>query len=139
MAIPLAGFHKVKGRKDENEVRLLVFNKASLLENQHFPLDFIDYEIDNEIRLIEKESKDLDYYIFVTEARKKYIELKLNPTNKADYKNLRPIPKIERIILGPKLYEIAKLRKEFKEKARKGLGYEIEVETSKIDLSNIRN
>jgi hypothetical protein len=133
LAIPLAGFHKVNGFEDENEVRLLVFNKSDL-ENYHFPLDFIEHEVNNETRLIERESLDLDYYIFVTEARKKYIELELNPVNRDEYKGLRPIPKIKKIVLGPKLYEIANLKEEFKTLAKKGLGYDIEVVKSKIEL-----
>jgi hypothetical protein len=138
LAIPLAGFHKIKDFESENEVRLLVFNKKSLLENYHFPLDLIPCPIENDDRLIEIESVDLPYYIYATDARKKYIELELNSRILKNYNGLRPMPKIEKIILGNKLFEIYNLKQEFKEKAKEKLGYEIEVETSKINISNIK-
>jgi len=112
--LPLAAFHKTKGFKNEREVRLLVINKDSLLnieKSQYEPI------------IVEKAENKIT---------KSYIELLLNPKNKEDYKGLRPIPKIEKIILGPKLIGIAEIKEELKKLAKEGLGYDVEVIKSKI-------
>lgn len=119
--LPLAAFHKTKDFKKEKEVRLLVINKDAFIkdqESQYMPI------------IVERKGIDIS---------KSYIEFLLNPTNRDGYKNHRPIPKVEKIILGPRAENHHVLKDELKELAIRGLGYEIEVETSKIDLSNIGN
>ncbi|NPD45119.1 DUF2971 domain-containing protein [Lentimicrobium sp. S6] len=117
--LPLAAFHKTKGFKKEKEVRLLVINKDAFVKNQKSQYDPI---------IVQKEGNEIT---------KSYIEFLLNPPKKEAYKNRRPIPKVEKIILGPRIENHSVLKDELKELAIRGLGYEIEVETSKIDLSNI--
>lgn len=138
LAIPLAGFHKVNGFESENEIRLLVFNKDSLLENYHFLFDYKEIEVNKKMRIIMKDSESLIYYVY-PDGKKSYIELDMKNNKSDEYKSYFPVPKIESVILGYNLNLIEKHKEELKELAWQGLRYEIEVETSKIDLSNIRN
>lgn len=108
--LPLAAFHKTKGYKKENEVRFIVVN-TSLFD-----------------------SWDERNYNVINDENKSFIELELHPKHKKQYKEIRPIPKIEKIILGPKLIEVAMIRSELKNLAKEGLGYDVEVEKSKLKI-----
>lgn len=119
--LPLAAFHKTKGFKKEKEVRLLFINKDAFIKEQESQYDPI---------IVERKG---------IEITKSYIEFLLNPRNREAYKNHRPIPIVEKIILGPRIENHSVLKDELKELAIRGLGYEIEVETSKIDLNNIEH
>lgn len=116
--LPLAAFHKTKDFKKEKEVRLLVINKDAFINDQK-----------SQYKPIVVERKGV-------EITKSYIEFLLKPTNRNDYIIHRPIPKVEKIIIGPRAENLPVLKDELKELAIRGLGYEIEVVTSKIDLSN---
>lgn len=107
--LPLAAFHKTKGYKKENEVRFIVVN-TSLFNSWD----------------------ERNYNIFNGNNNRSYVELELHPSNKERFAELRPIPKIEKIILGPNLIETAKLKVELNILAKESLGYEVKVEKSKL-------
>ena len=133
--LPLAGFHKMNGFEEEKEVRFLVVNKDTMLERHSTYLEFAEIEVNGEKRKAEADSTALDYNVYVTDTLKSYIEFELHPKHKVlNDKRSIPIPKIEKIILGPKLTETAKLKIELNKLAKENLGYEVKVEKSKLKL-----
>ena len=120
--LPLAAFHKTNGWVKENEIRFMV--TKDYLNNKN----------------IYQEKKDCD---------KTFIELELN-TNRFKSKVKRvfdnnddstkwaldsyPVPKIEKLILGPRMDEYDKIAEELKKLAKEGLGHDIEVVKSKLKM-----
>ncbi len=129
--LPLAAFHKTKDYKKENEVRFLVINKDAFLENetsQYEPIINVDTQHNNSNSYIELE---LNNNRFVENAINVF---KSDPGFAKKAAEQRPIPKIEKIILGPKLIETVKLKAELNKLAIENLGYKIKVEKSTLVL-----
>ena len=141
--LPVAAFHKAEDYVQEQEVRFMVLNKDLYL--QSFPTLWKTNKIKLEEgkRTLIEESKQLEYYIFVNENEKTFIELNLNPDNKDEYAELNvPIPKIEKIIVGPNLWKLSalrgtlnKLKDELVQYAKMGVGYNLMVERSTIKFT----
>ena len=118
--LPLAAFHKTNDWEKENEVRLIVTK------------NYVNNESIYKVKL----DGDKKYIELV--LNKKRFQVLLDNTFKNDTDSINwgnesyPIPKIEKIILGPKLIETAKLKAELKKLAKESLGYEIKVEKSKL-------
>jgi len=132
--LPLAAFHKMKGFEKEKEVRFLILNRDTIHNRNSTFLSFKEIEVNGEKRKIEDDSEQLDYYVYVNDVLKSFVELELDPKHKKDYKEIRPIPKIEKIILGPKLIEVAKLKSELSKLVKDHLGYDVEIEKSKLKV-----
>jgi hypothetical protein len=106
--LPLAAFHKTNGYKKENEVRFIVVNTSL------------------------HDSWDKRIYCIKAHDERTFIELDLDLKFKETYRNTIPIPKIEKIILGPKLIEVAKIKDILRKLALENLGYDVTVEKSKL-------
>ena len=143
--LPVAAFHKAEDFVEEQEVRFMILNKDLYLKSTPVLWETEEIEIEGKKRTILKRNNNLEYsVVFVNENQKTFIEIDLNPQDKDSYKELnRPIPKIEKVILGPNLWKLSVLRRtldtikdELTQNARLGLGYEIEVNKSSVKFSD---
>jgi hypothetical protein len=140
--LPVAAFHKSEDFVKEQEVRFMVLNKDLYLNSTPVLWQTEKTGVENLTKVKEDEYRDYDIYI--NENQKSFIEIALNPDEKDDYKELnRPIPKIEKVILGQKLWEASvlknilnKIKDGLLKNAKSGLGYNIEVNKSRVKFSD---
>lgn len=124
--LPLGAFHKTNGYIQEDEVRLIVTNKEYTI-NEHI--------VYNVIKEKQKEKSFIEF-----ELNKKRFNHTLNVIfkNREDdiQKSIegRPMPIIDKIILGPKLKEYDSIKKEMEMLSLKGFGYKVKVERSIIQV-----